>query len=620
MKWNRKPIRISLRTQLILCYMVVSSVVFAAIFYFSYHYTTYLVKQSNEKSILQQLSQTDYNIEKIALDVNNLANMFLMNEDVQQYLLGGYDDRSDIASVEGRTSIIKTIDNYLYTYGYVSSIYLFSADGDEIGSNGLYTSNNWGTLGGNRFISTGLYHQAISSFPLLVYGGGKRMSDFSPQMRATDLNPYLISFAKSVRPISRTNLSAVLVLNVKQEYISSLYTLSGIRQYGQICIVDDSGRIVSSGNAAELGTQSPFWRRIDTGLDSGGFTGTRNGSAVQIVYHRMQSTGWYLLDEVSLKSLNSAAAIGQVAAAFICLAGILIVFMISYIWVKKITRPIDLLSRKMDDVSRGHPGVTLDMTLGNEIGALIHSFNEMSVNTAQLIQKNNRIQEEKTRLEIEVLQAQINPHFIYNTLNMIKWMATMVGARNIEECVIALGNLLGPAFREKGRVWTLAQERDYLENYLKITNWRFGNLISLRIQSPEQLDVFVPKFVLQPVVENSIKHGLSGSSALEITVQVRAEEDALLIVVSDDGCGIEPTRLEQIRGSLLHSARQARTPSGSVGLYNVNRRIRLNYGDRYGIDIESEAGRMTSTHIRLPRMDILPEAATADAVTAPPED
>ncbi len=613
MSWKPKPIRFSLCAQLILCYMVVSGAVFGVVAYFYYHYATYLVKQSNEKSILQQLSQTDYNIDKITTDVSNLANMLLMDDGVQQYLLGNYDNQSDLASVEGRNGVIRTIDNYLYSYGYVSSIYFFCANGDEIGSNGQYTCNNWGANGQNAFVESDLFRRAMAQFPRLVYGGGRRLSDFSPQMNAKDANPYQVSLARGVRPINRSSIDAVLVLNVKESYISSLYASNGAQQFGQITIVGEAGRVVSSGRADELNLPSPYWGRIAGDTQSGGFTTTRDGASVQVVYYRMQSTGWYLIDEVSLQSLNSAAAIGQIAAVSICLAGILLVFVISYLWVRKITHPINLLSLKMGDVSRGHPGVTLDLDMRNEVGALIHSFNDMSVNTAQLIQKNNRIQEEKTRLEIEVLQAQINPHFIYNTLNMIKWMATMIGARNIEECVVALGNLLGPAFRERRRVWTLAQERDYLENYIKITNWRFGNLIRLHIQSSESLDVFVPKFVLQPVVENSVKHGIAGSNALEITIQVQEEGEALLIRVSDDGKGIESERLEMIRQSLRQSGQEMPTQADSVGLYNVNRRIRLNYGERYGIDIESVAGQRTTTSIRLPRIVGLPDARPEDA-------
>jgi sensor histidine kinase YesM len=156
----------------------------------------------------------------------------------------------------------------------------------------------------------------------------------------------------------------------------------------------------------------------------------------------------------------------------------------------------------MREMGRGELGRVSTDIPGNELGYVVKQFNEMSMNISELVKKNELMQKEKLKSEMEVLQAQINPHFLYNTLNMIKWMAAVMNAENIVQSIVALGNILSPVFKSDEIMWTVRQELEYVDNYMKIMNWRFGKRIEFVIEADERLlDSECPKFVIQPLMK-----------------------------------------------------------------------------------------------------------------------
>ncbi len=602
----------NLRTQLIIYYTLVSIVVLAAGSYFSYRYIMDVFEKNNEKYLLQQFSQSDYNIGKVFEEVNNLANLFMQSDDIQQFLLDNY-DKHDFSTIEGYNSIISRIDNFISNYNYINSIYLYTENGGAVGASYRYSYNNWGSEKNNWFYNSQIYKAASEQFPAIIMDGGLKETDFNPNRNIRDSNIFLISMTKGVKPIIEPNRSSTLVFNIDEKYISSIYNSNFNRVNEYMYIIDRAGKIISSGDGRNIGQNSPIFSDINLSENYGSLTSMKNDLKVQIVYYRLQNTDWYLIDEIPFSALTGDINMIQKLIMAIFITSILVIFIVSLTWIKKITKPLEVLSSKMNDVSSGKLGVTLSRIPENELGALISRFNEMSLSIVRLVQKNDEMQEEKIRLEIEALQAQINPHFIYNTLNMIKWMGSMVNADNVVESVIALGNLLGPAFKNQNRMWTIHEEMDYLDNYLKIVNWRFGNSLKFRFDIPEQLmELYIPKFILQPIVENSVSHCMHYMKSLEIVVHAREDNDTLIVVVSDNGTGIEPERLKEITGSIENGGGKKPGLEENVGLYNVNRRIKLNFGEKYGINIGSVPGEYTETTIWIPKITSLPDSSRKD--------
>jgi len=256
-------------------------------------------------------------------------------------------------------------------------------------------------------------------------------------------------------------------------------------------------------------------------------------------------------------------------------------------------------------MSNGKLGVTLKKIPKNELGVLVKKFNEMSLSIVELLRKNEEIQDEKRKLEIETLQNQINPHFIYNTLNMIKWMGAVINAKNIVDSIVALGNILRPVFKENNQMCTIKEEVEYLENYLKIMNWRYGNSANFEIDvTSDLMDFKIPRFILQPIIENSFTHGIStNNNLININIKAYEHENNLLLVVSDTGIGINEGRVEEINKMLDNGTRVESTDRISgIGLYNVNKRIRLNSGKEFGIRLISCEGVYTKVLINIPKI------------------
>ena len=230
----------------------------------------------------------------------------------------------------------------------------------------------------------------------------------------------------------------------------------------------------------------------------------------------------------------------------------------------------------------------------------------MSVSILELVEKNNAIERQKRELEMEALQSQINPHFLYNTLNIIKWMAVRSKANDIVECIITLGNILQPIYKSSDTMCPLRDEFDYVQNYVRIMNLRFGNGIILRLDVPDQLlDYKIPKFILQPIIENSITHGYDQTTMDSITISVVLTEvgDDIHIEISNNGVSMSIEKLNGLNSKLSNrSAISHNSTQAGIGLFNVNRRLRTYFGDAYGLYIRNSTEEGTCVLLRISKL------------------
>ena len=587
----------SLRTQLIVSYVIIGLMVLIIDLTASYVNIMDLSKKRNEKFLFQQFSQSDYNISNVVDEVDSLSKLYINNGDVQSFLEENYFN-SAFTEDENYNSIISRMDDFISNYSFINSIYLFTENKKAIGSSKV---NTYIVRGDQQlpFFSSALYRSAKESFPKIILGGGIQEKEYNTLSKNGDR--YIVSVARAVKPVREPQKSAVLVFNIQENYLTSIYQRN-FGSTGKMYIIDNNGNVVSNINDLDMGKKSSAFSRIDHSLHDGSFMMHDGDKSTQVIYYRLKYCGWYLVDELPLADVFTD--ISNIHTIFITVffLSFLLLVLISYPWMRKITKPVEYLSEKLSDVGRGNLGVTLDRIPKNEIGILINRFNEMSLNIEELVKRNEKMQEEKCNLELEALQAQINPHFLYNTLNMIKWMAVMSNAGNVEKSLISLGKLLEPIFQDTNRMWSLRNELAYLKNYLDIMNLRYGNKLTYEFSVPWDICEFIiPKFTLQPIMENSVSHGLRQCSKIHIDVQAFRGDGQFNIVISDDGSGIDPARVSWLNGSFQKEDGGARKErSEGVGLYNVNRRIRLNFGKQYGLRIESSPGKGTKVIIHMP--------------------
>lgn len=314
---------------------------------------------------------------------------------------------------------------------------------------------------------------------------------------------------------------------------------------------------------------------------------------------RSEKTGWTVVGAVETSELlknNKQAQMLYVLAAGLLILGVLL---ISSVLSREITKPLRYLTESMSRVEKGEfDKANVDVTLKNEIGSLGKSYNLMTERIHTLMEQNVYEQKQKRKSELKALQAQINPHFLYNTLDSIIWMSEAGKNDEVVEMTSALAKLLRQSISNDHEQVELRQELEYVKNYLTIQKMRYQDKLEYKIEiEPDVRHVMIVKLVLQPIVENAIYHGIKykGSKGI-LRIHAYAEEDDVCIAVEDDGIGMDETALK----NMFDKSKKAHKQNG-VGVPNVQKRLKLYYGEKYGIIYESQPGVGTRAVIRIPQ-------------------
>lgn len=236
----------------------------------------------------------------------------------------------------------------------------------------------------------------------------------------------------------------------------------------------------------------------------------------------------------------------------------------------------------------------------DELGEIGHTVNEMTMSINHLLRETEDMYTKRKNIEIELLQSQVNPHFLYNTLDTIRWMAVIQQCPGIASTVGSLVNLLKNLAKGTQDKIPLREELSLLDDYIAIQNVRYVETFTFVKEIPEELlDLRIIKLTLQPLVENAIFHGIEPTGECgTITVSGRMDGDDLVLTVSDDGAGIPPEKLATLLTAPHH---RNRSSLNGMGVANVHKRLQLTYGRQYGLTVESEPGEYTRVHVRVPK-------------------
>lgn len=286
--------------------------------------------------------------------------------------------------------------------------------------------------------------------------------------------------------------------------------------------------------------------------------------------------------------------------AFFCVVAMIVV--ISYYIPQSITKPIIKLSEITDQVAKGDLTVRSDIKTGAEVGVLNDSLNAMIDKICELVEQVKKEQIRLRKAEFELLQAQINPHFLYNTLDAIVWLAESGERQKVVDMVENLSGFFRTSLNQGKDIVSIEEEIKHVRSYLEIQKMRYQDILQFVIDVPQELNSYlIPKITIQPLVENALYHGIKNKRGLgTISIIGKAEEGCFVIEVTDNGIGMSDKRLEQVRDGIEHKITEQ---NDIYGLYNVNERIRLNFGDTYGISIDSIYGKGTLVRIVLPYIE-----------------
>lgn len=272
---------------------------------------------------------------------------------------------------------------------------------------------------------------------------------------------------------------------------------------------------------------------------------------------------------------------------------------LSYYIPLSITQPIRKLTEVTKQVAKGDLSVRSDVRSGVEASMLSDSLNTMIDKINELLEQVTREQSRLRRAEFELLQSQINPHFLYNTLDAIIWLAESGEQKKVVNMVGSLSDFFRTSLNQGKDIITIREELQHVRSYLEIQQVRYQDILKYEIQVPAELHQYlIPKITIQPLVENALYHGIKNKRGYgRIIISGKKEADFFVIQIEDNGIGISEDRLLQVRDGIRD---KVLTGKDMYGLYNVNERIRLNFGEKYGITIESTYQEGTTVSILLP--------------------
>lgn len=329
------------------------------------------------------------------------------------------------------------------------------------------------------------------------------------------------------------------------------------------------------------------------------------GSLHTIVCYASNLNGWYIAQSISDEQFVVHKSSYFPLILLIIVMLLTLGLMLTYTFNRMINRPIRKINKKILEISKGDFSKNISIESSDEIGAIGKGINTLSQNVLELIESRVEDEKQKKELEFRMLQSQINPHFLYNTLNSIKWMATIQNATGIPEMTTSLSRLLRNIAKGTSELISIEEELDLLNDYITIQQYRYGGSITVNynVMSEELYKCNILKFTLQPIVENAIFHGIEPKSVegiIDINIK-KVNNKKIEIEVIDNGIGIPQ---EKIKTLLSAKETTSKTSFNNIGISNVHERIKLTFGSEYGLNIESILSEYTKIIITIPYQEI----------------
>ncbi len=408
-----------------------------------------------------------------------------------------------------------------------------------------------------------------------------------------------LQLIKQVRDIQTYTPIGYIRIGLKRSYFDEMAAGISFDSDGRILILQDQSLITGSGNSEEITAL------ISQETSSrGNFRYEEDGKTYEVVYVYSGEMNWKTAGLIPVDYINRELTGLTYTAIVLCILSVLVgVLAVSRI-ARSLVAPIQETADALEQFSRGDFGVRLPQGRQDEIGKMNEVFNKAIGDIQKLMREVTQAELLQKEMEFKTLQSQMNPHFIYNTLDAINWMAFKKGEHEICDLVTAVSNLMRASISNKQSIVTLEQELSYIRDYIYIQQMRYHSRFEIYYDIDEMLlTQSVPKLVVQPIVENAVIHGIEGGqSGTVILLRMQRDEDEIEIVVKDDGVGMSQQRIEELFLEPKAEPGSKNTSHTQLGIYAVHKRLQFLYGAAYGVRVQSAAGEGTTVTIRIPYM------------------
>ena len=573
----------SVRTSIVVSFGALVAFALFTYFIISLQYTQSTVLENSTEYTSQLIGQVNNDIDSYISYMENISFIVANNSDVRDYLFT--ENLTPERSGQLQERIVTLFQTVSDTREDITNIALLPDRREPLINDGRAELNPYTDIAELEW-----YQKALAA------EGQAVISTSHVQNAIAGKYDWVVTLSRSITNKASPGVQGVFFVDLNYNSISDLCERISLGDRGYIYILDENGGIVYhpqqqliySGMKDELISEV-----MDT--DTPSFL-TDDGRLYTV--SRSEATGWIVVGVSYVSELMAGADEARVTYLLVAMVLLAVAMLLAFVLSDKITRPIKSLELSMKEVEKGNfSHVALEVRENNEIGRLSRNFNTMTREIQNLMEQSEKEQQAKRKYELKVLQSQINPHFLYNTLDSIIWMAEWGKNQEVVKMTSSLARLLRRSISNEQEVVTIEEEIDYTEAYLTIQKMRYQDKLEYEIEvDPDIRKEETVKLVLQPVVENAIYHGIKYKEGKGL-IQIRGfrEEGSIILRVQDDGRGMDQDTLEHIFEKHVRD-----TKSNGVGLQNVHERIRLYYGTAYGLSFESEPGKGTTVRIRLP--------------------
>ncbi|MFC5648587.1 sensor histidine kinase [Paenibacillus solisilvae] len=417
----------------------------------------------------------------------------------------------------------------------------------------------------------------------------------------------VISFSRVLKGFSDNDRdNGVILIDLSMESLENIVKKAKLSETTGVLLLNEEGRMMFAGKASpHIDELQPSLLRQMSRAPNGSFDVEIAGNRYLLSYSTLEVTGWKSVTLTPYSELNKSGKSMLAVYLLLAVAALALAVLMAYLLSKKIFLPIQHLKKGIVQVKQGNFNVMLEPTTQDELGQLVFSFNGMVDTIKRLIAENYEEQFARKNAEFKYLQSQINPHFIYNTLQIVSGMAAVHKVPEIGTVTKSLAKMLRYGINMQQSTVPVRDEIENVVCYMGIQKLRFRGYFDYDLDIDEQIYSYsVVKLILQPIVENSITHGLEEKeNGGRVRLSGRVDNGELRLEVYDNGIGMTPEEIERVLTSVYDPDREVARLSRSghsIGLRNIHARIRLMYGAPYGLELDSRKNEWTRVIIRLP--------------------
>ncbi|MCS7461440.1 sensor histidine kinase [Paenibacillus doosanensis] len=569
--------------------------------FFAYDRSSEAIKRKISASTIQVMNQVSENIQNELTKLENDSVDIAFSDLVQNTLIS-YPAMNELDKINAEVKMQNMLAKKFSFFHSVSDVLLYTDRKEKIMAYGDATF---------KFRLTQDYLDSIleeaaakNGVPIWKIAGQEDEESVNARYRINNYGEAGILLSRSFKSL-QGKMIGTIIIRIDEKYILAKFKDVQLGEGSDILILNSRGTVVSSRissiKPAHVYPDASLVEELAENREKGNFSfhTVLSGKRYLVAYTYIPSADWYLVSTIPFSYLNDEPVKIGVFIAVLGIICFLLSLVLSFIVSQSISNPLYKLVKMMKSVKSGNFAVRSHDNSNDELGVAITHFNHMVSELQFLIDEVKNKEVSKRLAELKALQAQINPHFLSNTLNTVRSLANLQKAENIASIITSLIQLLHVSMGKGGERVTLRKEIEYVRAYLNIMAYRYYDKFEVHIEMEEGiLDCDVLKFILQPIVENALLHGLEPMEGKGlIVIKGYRVGDELKITVTDNGVGMNELTLNRL---VSEKPKKAKAGWSGIGVWNVDQRIKLYFGEKYGISIQSVPNLYTTVEITIP--------------------